>query len=194
MRDPLENQQFFGRYELLRPLGRGGMGVVYLARDSELDRLVAIKCVNKKGGEQKLTKRLLSEARMMARLNHPNIVQLHDVIENEDVLGLVIEYVEGAGLTQKCQELLPGRGQRLGWLLQIAEGLVTAHAAGIAHCDLKPDNVLITNEGVIKIADFGIAKARLGEMLKDHGLTEMDSVSGSYASLSPEQATGEREA
>lgn len=190
MRDPLENLKFLDRYELLRPLGRGGMGVVYLARDSELDRLVAIKCVDKKTGDVKLAKRLRKEARMMAQLNHQNIVQLHDVIENDDVLGLVIEYVEGVGLSQKCREVIPSRGQNLRWLIQIAEGLERAHDSGISHCDLKPDNVLVTQDGTVKIADFGIAKARLGEKLKDDGLTEMEMVSGSYSYMSPEQATG----
>ncbi|MEM7359969.1 MAG: protein kinase [Pseudomonadota bacterium] len=190
MSDPLQNQKCFDRYELLRPLGRGGMGVVYLARDSELDRLVAIKCVDKKAGEVKLAKRLRTEARLMAQLNHQNIVHLHDVIENEDVLGLVIEYVEGAGLKQKCDEVMPNRSMSLRWLIQIAQGLEKAHAAGITHCDLKPDNVLVTNDGTIKIVDFGIAKARMGELLRDDGLTQMDQVSGSYSSLSPEQATG----
>ena len=189
MRDPFQNLESFKRFEIVRPLGRGGMGVVYLARDTELDRLVAIKCVFKNEGDEKLTKRLLSEARLMAQLNHPNIVQLYDVIEDENILGLVIEYVEGVDLSHKRDELLPDTAQCLQWLLQIAEGLSRAHVAGIIHCDLKPDNVLISNEGVAKIADFGIAKARLSETLNDDGLTEMGNVSGSYFSLSPEQAT-----
>jgi serine/threonine protein kinase/Flp pilus assembly protein TadD len=194
MRDPLQYFEKLDRYELVRPLGQGGMGIVYLARDTELDRLVAIKCVDKKDreGSTKLAKRLISEARMMAQLNHPNIVHLHDVIENEDVLGLVIEYVEGTNLRQKSRELLPSLKQSLSWLIQIAEGLEKAHESGITHCDLKLENVLISDCGIIKIADFGIAKVRLGEALRDDGLTEFGNVSGSYFSLSPEQAAGAR--
>ena len=192
MKDPLKNTKHFGRYELIHPLGRGGMGIVYLASDPKLSRQVAIKCVEKQSTETTFAKRLRSEARMMAQLNHRNIVQLYDVIENDDVLGLVIEYVEGVTLLDKCREQLPDYRTRLKWLIQIAEGLATAHDAGIAHCDLKLGNILVANTGIVKIADFGIAKARFNEKLKGGDLTEFENVSGSYFSLSPEQAMGKK--
>ena len=191
MADPFENLQSIDRYQVIRIIGRGGMGVVYLARDPKLQRDVAIKCVDKRQRDTQLVKRLRSEARLLAQLNHVNIVQLYDVIETDDILGLVIEYVKGATILEKCKELLPTIRQRLEWLQQVSKGLEVAHKAGIVHCDLKPENVLITHDGNVKIADFGIAKARLGDLLDDDGLTKMDHVSGSYFSLSPEQATGQ---
>ena len=190
MIDPLKNIKKFDRYELIHPLGHGGMGVVYLANDTELDRKVAIKCVENTDDGTQLTQRLRREAKLQARLNHSNVIQLYDVIENDDLLGLVIEYVEGNTLIAKYKEVLPSRPQQLQWLIQIAEGLHAAHQAGITHSDLKPDNILITHSGTIKIADFGIAKARRDVLASDEKLTMVGQVTGSYYSLSPEQASG----
>lgn len=179
-----------GRYKLIRELGRGGMSVVYLANDTELGREVAIKCVDKQHqAKTKLAERLRAEAQLLAQLNHPNIVQLYDVVEEDNILGLVIEYIGGDTLTQRLRHA-PTKEIKLKWLAEIADGLANAHTKGIAHCDLKADNVLITNDNIAKIADFGIAKVKLDDYLEDDGLTRVDSVSGSYFSLSPEQATG----
>lgn len=179
-----------GRYKLLHELGRGGMSVVYLANDTELDRNVAIKCVSTlDASSTKLVDHLRTEAKLLAQLNHPNIVQLYDVVEQNDILGLVIEYVGGQTLTQRLKQS-PDRATKLKWLAEIAEGLSMAHARGIAHCDLKAENVLVSTENIAKVADFGIAKVKLNDYLEDDGLTRVENVSGSYFSLSPEQATG----
>lgn len=188
----LQDIKFLGRYQLLRVLGRGGMSTVYLAKDTQLDRQVAIKCVENTTHQAKFVARLQLEAKMLAQLNHPNIVQLYDVIEHEHILGLVIEFVEGHSLVEKRRVTSIDYQQGIDWLIQIAHGLEYAHDAGIVHCDLKPENILVTPNNAVKIADFGIAKAMLGRLLDNNGLTEIDKVSGSYFSLSPEQATGQK--
>jgi len=191
MNQPLNQLESLGRYKLIRELGRGGMSVVYLAKDTELGREVAIKCVDTSVQvTAKLAERLRSEAKLLAQLNHSNIVQLYDVIEQGNILGLVIEYIGGDTLTQRLKQA-PSKEVKLKWLAEVAEGLASAHKKGIAHCDLKTDNVLITHDNIAKVADFGIAKVKLDDYLEDDGLTRIDSVSGSYFSLSPEQATGE---
>ena len=190
MKQLLNTLKSLGRYKLIRELGRGGMSVVYLAQDTELEREVAIKCVDTSDNSTaKLAERLRSEAKLLAQLNQPNIVQLYDVVEQNNILGLVIEYVGGETLTQRLKQK-PSKEVIAKWLAEIADGLYGAHTKGIAHCDLKADNILITHDNVAKIADFGIAKVKLDDYLEDDGLTRMDSVSGSYFSLSPEQATG----
>jgi len=190
MNTPLNQLGSLGRYTLLRELGRGGMSVVYLAKDTELGREVAIKCVDTSDpAAAKLAERLRSEAKLLAQLNHPNIVQLYDVVEQDNILGLVIEFIGGDTLTQRLKQA-PTKEVKLKWLAEVADGLASAHQKGIAHCDLKADNVLITHDNIAKVADFGIAKVKLDDYLEDDGLTRMDSVSGSYFSLSPEQATG----
>lgn len=186
MTDSLLINTQIGRYQLVRRIGQGSMGNVYLANDPELNRQVAIKCVSI-SSDNSLTKRLRSEAQLLAQLNHPNIIQLFDVIEANKTLALVVEYVEGANLAKKCRETEPSRKLHLNWLIQIAEGLQKAHQSGIVHCDLKPENVLVSLGGEVKIADFGIAKARF---LTTDNLTEYGHVSGSYTALSPEQAAG----
>lgn len=187
MNQSLTELESLGRYKLQQELGRGGMAVVYLAHDTELDRDVAVKCVQ---GTGSMADRLRSEAKLLAQLNHPNVVQLYDVVEQDDILGLVIEFVGGNTLTQRVK-LAPTKEIKLKWLAEIAEGLASAHKKGIAHCDLKADNVLVTHDNIAKIADFGIAKVKLDDYLEDDGLTRVETVSGSYFSLSPEQATGQ---
>ncbi|GGZ96831.1 hypothetical protein GCM10008090_01340 [Arenicella chitinivorans] len=191
MSDALSHITRLGRYQVLRELGRGGMSVVYLARDSELERDVAIKCVDtSKPATARLVQRLRAEAKLLAQLNSPHIVQLYDVVEQDSMLGLVIEFVGGHTLTQRLQQA-PSRAVVLRWLAEVADGLANAHQQGIAHCDLKGDNVLITQHNVAKIADFGIARVKLDDYLAEDGAVRSGSVSGSYFSLSPEQATGQ---
>lgn len=191
MSHSLNLTESIGRYKILRELGRGGMSVVYLAKDEELEREVAIKCVDtSKATTARLADSLRAEAKLLAQLNHPNIVQLYDVVEQDHILGLVIEYVGGETLSQRLKQV-PNREMKLRWLAEIAQGLSSAHKKGIAHCDLKADNILITDDNTAKVADFGIAKLKLGDFLEDDGLTRIDNVSGSYFSLSPEQATGQ---
>jgi len=153
-----------GRYEVDRLLGTGAMGLVYLGRDPELDRPVAIKTVRDLDlePEAKATflDRFRNEARAAARLHHPSIVQVYDVGE-DDKLGpfLVFEYVPGSSLKQVLRSQGPLPPARLLALAgQVAEAIDTAHAAGIIHRDIKPDNLLLTSDGRTKLADFGVAR------------------------------------
>ncbi len=174
-----------GHYSILRSLGRGGMGLVYLARDSRLDRQVAIKCLRNELFEAHYRERFKREALLLAKLNHPHIVQIYDYIETDDQLALVMEYVEGQNLQQHLRENIVPITQRMQWLTQIAQGLAIAHDAGIIHRDLKTENILISKHKLAKITDLGIAKSQ------DFNATLTDHVAGSYASMSPEQAMGE---
>ena len=116
MNTPLNQLESLGRYELVRELGRGGMSIVYLARDTELGRKVAIKCVDTQDKlTAKLADRLRSEAKLLAQLNHSNIVQLYDVVEQDNILGLVIEFVGGDTLTQRLKQA-PTKEIKLKWL------------------------------------------------------------------------------
>jgi Serine/threonine protein kinase len=174
-----------GHYDILDCIGRGGMGLVYLARDTRLDRQVAIKCLRTELFEPHYRERFKREALLLAKLNHPNIVQIYDFIETPDQLALVMEYVDGQNLQTRLREQLVPMAQRMVWLTQIAQGLAVAHDSGIIHRDLKAENILINQRNLAKISDLGIAKSQ------DFSATITDHVAGSYASMSPEQAMGE---
>lgn len=174
-----------GHYTILSSIGRGGMGLVYLARDTRLDRQVAIKCLRNDLFEDHYRARFKREALLLAKLNHPHIVQIYDYIETEDQLALVMEYVDGQNLQQHLREHIVPLTQRMQWITQIAQGLAIAHDAGIIHRDLKAENILINQHKLAKITDLGIAKSQ------DFNATLTDHVTGSYASMSPEQAMGE---
>lgn len=174
-----------GHYELHDCIGRGGMGLVYRARDTRLDRQVAIKCLRTELFEHHYVERFKREALLLAKLNHPNIVQIYDFIEAPDQLALVMELVEGQNLQLHLREHIVPFAQRMRWLTEIAQGLAVAHDAGIIHRDLKAENILINQRNVAKITDLGIAKSQ------DYNATLTDHVAGSYCSMSPEQAMGE---
>ncbi|MBB3059775.1 serine/threonine-protein kinase [Microbulbifer rhizosphaerae] len=176
-----------GRYRLGRTLGAGGMGVVYLAQDTKLDRPVAIKKLRRDATSASARGRIQSEAQLLAKLNHSNIVQLYDVLEEDDGIALVMEYVEGTTLREWMREHIAPLREKIGLLMQICDGLGEAHALGIIHRDLKPDNILITNNGVAKITDFGIAKS---QDQQDLNLTKEDHVAGTLGAMSPEQIQG----
>jgi serine/threonine protein kinase/Flp pilus assembly protein TadD len=173
----LEPGARLGPYEILEPLGAGGMGVVYKARDTRLDRTVAIKTL-----DEKHMQRFEREARAIAALNHPHICALYDIGPDY----LVMEYVEGLPLKGP---LPVAEAVRLA--LQIADALATAHAKGIVHRDLKPGNVLVTTAG-IKLLDFGIAKFEQHPEAGDSTVTQTQAgtVLGTAAYMSPEQASG----
>jgi eukaryotic-like serine/threonine-protein kinase len=168
----------FGPYTLLSPLGEGGMGEVWKARDSRLDRTVALK-VSKAG----FAERFAREARAVAGLNHPNIVALYDVGENY----IVTELVEGESL--RTQQFSPRRAVEIA--AQIADGLAAAHAVGIAHRDLKPENVMVTRDGRAKILDFGLARRYAGAGSGDDTRTLPGTVAGTVGYMSPEQVRGQ---
>jgi serine/threonine-protein kinase len=159
------------------------MAAVYLARDQELQREVAVKVLRPTAGRDSiLRKRFLREARVAARLSHPNIVRIYDVGEADDELFIVMEYVAGRTLAD-VGKLPADRAVPLA--LQACAGLQHAHDAGLVHRDVKPANLLVGDEGVLKIADFGIAHAAEATRLTEHG-----TVLGTAAYLSPEQAAG----
>jgi serine/threonine protein kinase/Tol biopolymer transport system component len=177
----LTSGTYLGRYEILSPLGSGGMGEVYAARDTRLDRRVAIKI-----SKAQFSERFEREARAAAALNHPHICQLYDVGPNY----LVMELVEGApvGPVANVRELLDVA-------TQMADGLVAAHAVGIVHRDIKPSNVLVTSTGQVKILDFGLATLSPTESsasaVTQAVVTEAGTTIGTAAYMSPEQARGE---
>src|SRR5450755_4465715 len=142
---PLSVGDKLGPYECIALIGKGGMGEVWKARDPRLKRDIAIKV-----SAAQFSERFEREARAIAALNHPNICQLYDVGPNY----LVMEFVEGSPIAKA-----DGVRKLLDVAVQIADGLAAAHAGGILHRDLKPDNILITREGRVKVLDFGLAKA-----------------------------------
>ncbi len=153
-----------GRYLIVRELGRGGMGVVYLAYDPKLDRKVALKVLRGlagAAGDRTLTAgraRLLREAQALAKLSHPNVVQVYDVDIWEGTLYLTMEYVAGQALSQWLVAASRRWRDVLGVFLQAGEGLAAAHERGIVHRDFKPGNVLVGDDGAVKVLDFGLAK------------------------------------
>ena len=179
--------QILGPYTIDKRLGAGGMGEVYQAYDERLDRWVAIKLIRGEAAEDATAReRFRREARAAARLSHPSIVQIHDILESGEGHAIVMELVEGEPLSQRLARgpLAIEEAVRLG--REIADGLAAAHARGIIHRDLKPDNVMITPEGRAKILDFGLAKTLAG----DASLTADQRVVGTFRSMSPEQAKG----
>lgn len=177
-----------GRYRIERTLGAGGMGIVYLARDSRLQRRVAIKKLRRDATSTSAHLRIQREARLLARLNHGNIVQLYDVLEEDGDIALVMEYVEGCTLGQWVRDKRRSLQEKLDILVQICSGLEQAHALGIVHRDLKPDNILVSGDSPVtaKITDFGIAKS----WREDSDLTCEQHIAGSWGLMSPEQAQG----
>jgi hypothetical protein len=174
------------RYELGHEIGRGGMGSVWLARDTMLNRDVAIKQIGMIGGEHADLGRAEREAHLAARVTHRNVVAVYDLVEDDGHQWLVMEHVDGptlAGLIAQQGALDP---ERLALLVkQVAGALAAAHSHGIVHRDVKPSNILLTQTGFAKLSDFGIARAQA-----DAALTQTGLVTGSPAYLSPEVATG----
>ncbi|HJT89835.1 MAG TPA: protein kinase, partial [Bryobacteraceae bacterium] len=178
---PLAPGTHLGPYEIIAPLGSGGMSEVYKARDTRLDRIVAIKVSN-----AQFSDRVAREAHAVAALNHPNICALYDLGPNY----LVMEFVEGVpvGQADSTRKLLDVA-------VQIADGLQAAHAGGIVHRDLKPENILVVRDGRVKILDFGLAKElpilAPGDATRVMTHTEPGTLIGTVAYMSPEQARGE---
>jgi eukaryotic-like serine/threonine-protein kinase len=190
-----------GRYEVVGEIGRGGMGVVYRARDTELERFVALKSLpTDRTTDPARRRRFLQEARSASALSHPNIITVHDVISENGEDWIVMELVEGTSL----QELIPEGGLPLGqalpWAVEIADALATAHAAGIIHRDIKPGNVMIDRAGRSRVLDFGLAKLQASVEppepsttvpTLDTPLTRAGTVLGTLEYMSPEQAMGQ---
>src|SRR5438552_445809 len=173
-----------GRYRLHELLGRGGMSEVWRAEDLELGRDVAIKLLAPDADRARFER----EARAVAALAHPNVMQLYDYGESEERPYMVLEYVPGGTLEDRLRDAEPLRDDEISQIaVGIASGLAHAHARGVVHRDLKPANVLFDEEGRLKIADFGIARRAFGSGT----LTEAGTLLGTAAYISPEQASGE---
>jgi tRNA A-37 threonylcarbamoyl transferase component Bud32 len=189
----MEGRLVVGRYRLIRPLGRGGMGAVWLGEDQLAGRQVAVKELRPPAGvseaeQDVFRRRALAEARSAARLSHPNAVTLYDVIPAspaDDAVYLIMEYVDGATLGQVIEREGPlSEPRAAGIALQMLSILDAAHALGIVHRDIKPANIMITAAGQVKLADFGIAHMVGGTRLTGSG------VIGTPAYMAPEQLQG----
>lgn len=176
--------------EVVELLGYGGMGAVYKARQKSLDRVVALKIIKADlASVQGFADRFAREAKALARLNHPNIVGVHDFGEVNGQFYLVMEFVDGTDLRRlmATKELKPE--QAISIVPQICEALQYAHDNGIVHRDIKPENILFDSRGQVKIADFGLAKL-LGDSGRDHELTATNQVMGTLKYMAPEQMEG----
>ncbi|HKI77002.1 MAG TPA: protein kinase [Ignavibacteriaceae bacterium] len=175
-------------YKILRKLGEGGMGVVYLAEDTKLERKVAIKFLPKHiAGNSEDRERFKIEAKATAALNHPNIATIYAIEESVDDTFIVMEYIDGIELKEKIKSGPVAIKEAVNIAIQIAEGLGAAHKKGVVHRDIKSQNVMLTDEGKVKIMDFGLAKMKGGIQL-----TKVESTVGTVAYMSPEQARGEK--
>lgn len=174
------------RYIIEKELGRGGMGVVYLARDKQLDRRVALKFLGTLvDNNEEYRQRFVREAKSAAKINHPNIVAIYDISASQGKAYIAMEYVEGASLHQYIQKkgkLAPR--EALNYMAQACSALYAIHSMGIVHRDIKPDNIVIAKGGLVKLMDFGLAKA------EDHRITKSNIVMGTPCYMSPEQAQG----
>ncbi|HZD86399.1 MAG TPA: protein kinase [Gaiellaceae bacterium] len=185
---PVSGDLIAGRYELEELVGSGGMSSVFRAHDRQLDRRVAIKLLHQRyAGDDEQVERFRREARAVAQLSHPNIVTVIDRGEDEGRQFIVFEYVDGENLKElvvRAGRLPLRRALELG--LAVADGLAFAHENGLVHRDVKPQNVLLSGEGEVKVTDFGIARS----LDVDHGMTQTGTVLGTSNYLSPEQAGG----
>jgi serine/threonine-protein kinase len=180
-----------GRYEIQKELGRGAMGVVYLGKDPKINRLVAIKTVRFEEVDPDLLedtkKRFFREAEAAGTINHPNIVTIYDVGEEEDLAYVAMELLDGSDLTPyiKKDKLLPVK-ELLRIIGSVAEGLAFAHEKGIIHRDIKPANIMLLKDGTVKVADFGIAR------ISTSSATQTGTVLGTPSYMSPEQVAGQK--
>src|SRR5690348_6203797 len=195
--------KILAQYQISEKLGEGGMGVVWKARDTHLDRFVALKTLRvERLSDPERRRRFVHEAKAASALNHPNIVHIYDIAEADGIQYISMEYVPGKTLDQ----LIGRKGLRLNELLkyaiQIADALAQAHLAGIIHRDLKPSNIIVGPNGQLKVLDFGLAKlteTATGEFeetvtmrAQDGPRTEEGVIFGTVAYMSPEQAEGKK--
>src|SRR5436309_4636749 len=194
-----------GRYEIRSQLGAGGMGEVYLAQDTKLDRKVALKILSAEVVPHRdRMERFVREAKAAAALNHPNIAHIYEIGESEGVHFIAMEYVDGETLREKIHRDKASLLKLLKYLTQVADGLSKAHAAGVVHRDLKPDNIMITRDDYAKILDFGLAKLLEAQRSPGYGDTTSSEIAtafvpheslpgtvlGTVGYMSPEQAQG----
>ena len=191
-----------GRYEIRSKIGEGGMGEVYLAQDTKLDRKVALKILPPElSTNDERMRRFVQEAKAAAALNHPNVAHIYEIGRSDDVNFIAMEFVDGVTLREKIHQGKTDLKILLKYLLQIAEGLSKAHSGGIVHRDLKPDNIMVTRDGHAKILDFGLAKLVERPPMPTGDSSEMataamplystpGTIIGTVGYMSPEQAQG----
>jgi serine/threonine-protein kinase len=187
-------------YEVIEKLGAGGMGDIYKAQDARLHRMVAIKALtNASAGDTDRRRRFIQEAQAASALNHPNIITIYDIVSDDDSEFMVMELVSGKTLADLIPPGGVGVAKTLQYSTQMADALRAAHAAGIVHRDLKPGNVMVTDSGLVKILDFGLAKINVATELTEETqtleaapLTVEGSILGTVAYMSPEQAQGKK--
>ncbi|MFA6469443.1 MAG: protein kinase [Bacteroidota bacterium] len=184
--------QTISHYQVLEKLGEGGMGVVYKAQDTKLDRFVALKFLpHHLAASEQDKSRFIQEAKSASALNHPNVCTIHDIQEHIGPDGIqqlfiVMEFVDGKSLKEKREQL--GQKQILEIGVQVAEGLAAAHERGIVHRDIKPDNIMIRKDGIVQIMDFGLAKLYTSGNVSR--LTKAGTIMGTMGYMSPEQVQG----
>src|ERR1700732_319126 len=196
---PLAPGTHLGPYEIAGPLGSGGMGDVYRARDTRLGRDVAVKILPTQVSKDPLRKqRFEREAKTVSSLNHPHIFTLHDIGSQDGVDYLVMECVEGETLEKKLEKGSLPTQEVLKYSIELADALDKAHRQGIIHRDIKPGNIMLTKSGV-KLMDFGLAKLKsepvpttdaLTEMTSDKKLTAEGTILGTFQYMAPEQLEG----
>src|SRR5689334_24410108 len=176
-------------YKILEKLGEGGMGVVYKAEDTKLDRLVALKFLPARLATSAQDKaRFIQEAKSAAALNHPNVCSIIDIQDHDGQMFIVMEFIDGQTLRAKMGTLSPKQSIDIG--IQIADGLAAAHEKGIVHRDIKPENVMVRKDGICQIMDFGLAKLRHASS-KINRLTMEGSTVGTAGYMSPEAVQGQ---
>src|SRR5216683_1690798 len=194
----LTSGTMLGPYEILSLLGAGGMGEVYRARDARLDRIVAIKVLPASfSADHDRMQRFAQEARAAAALNHPNILSIFDIGDDHGSPYVVSELLEGETLRERLRSGALSSRKAIDYGLQVARGLAAAHERGITHRDLKPENLFVTNDGRVKILDFGLAKLRpqrsesvSSEIDTRRQITDPGTVMGTVGYMSPEQVRG----
>jgi serine/threonine protein kinase/Tfp pilus assembly protein PilF len=176
----------FSHYRILEKIGEGGMGVVYKAEDTRLKRIVALKFLHEQfASDDRMKARFFHEARSASALNHQNIITIHEIDKFEDKYFIAMEFVEGKSIKELVRQETVSAKKVLNIAIQVAEALKNAHEKGVIHRDLKSDNIILTPDGIVKIADFGLAK------LKDaSALTTQPSMMGTLPYMSPEQFQG----
>jgi serine/threonine protein kinase len=186
--------QTISHYEILDELGHGAMGLVYRARDIRLNRVLALKVIRSEVANPTREKRFIQEAQTASSLNHPSIVTIYEIFHVDQAPCIAMEYVDGETLERRLEKGPLELRQGLEWAIAIADALATAHAAGIVHRDVKPSNIMITQAGLVKILDFGLAKLTQVSDGSNAGerLTLDDRIVGTPPYLSPEQALCEK--
>src|ERR1043166_4848413 len=189
-----------GRYEIRSKIGKGGMGEVYLAQDTKLDRKVALKILPADvAGDRNRMSRFVQEAKAASALNHPNIITIHEIEQIDSVNFIATEFIDGETLRERMKTEAMKLGGVLDVAVQTASALAAAHGAGIIHRDIKPDNIMLRRDGIVKVLDFGLAKlSRERQTTHTNSLaptqdfinTDVGMVMGTARYMSPEQARG----